>query len=397
LKVLISHIMKKAILLFISLLMVSTLYAQNSNVTKADAARSDGNLAEAIELIEPAIEHEKTMEKGRTWYVRAQIYVSVATSDDEQIRGLDPNAVQKAIDSFGKVKELEKPGSNYVTLADIQEQNFYSSIYNIGVTAYQDDQFEEAYEVFTQMILLDPQDTLGYMFAAYSAQAGENYDEALTMYYEAMNLPDCPMEVYNQTLILNEQIKKDYEKVLEVAIMAMEKFPEEQSYDRTAIAMYIKLEKTDEALMALQSALEDEPESANLWYNLGYLYGEVGEIEKSQEAYGKSIEIDPEYLNSYINLAYDYTQKANEILKQKEEFNTYDLIRKNQDKLAAIDAEADQVYKDALPLLQKADELSPDDQAILESLNGLYVRLKMTDEAAAIEKQLIALGFWEEN
>ena len=130
-----------------------------------------------------------------------------------------------------------------------------------------------------------------------------------------------------------------------------------------------------------------------MWYNLGYLYGETGNFDESVKAYSSSIEADPTYLDSYINLAYTYTEKGKEIRQEAMDmdYQTY------QKEGAAIEAKANEFYKMAIPVLEKADEISPDDQAILESLNGLYIHLKMKDKSEAMYKRLVSLGFIEED
>jgi len=173
----------------------------------------------------------------------------------------------------------------------------------------------------------------------------------------------------------------------------MEKFPDDQTFDKSIIAYYIKLERTEEAKLALEEALEVEPENSNLWYNLGYLNGETGNYDESVEAYRKAIEVNPNYMDAYINLAFTITEKAKEVRAEAMEMDldTY------QKEGAAIEAKADEYYKQALPVLEKANEITPDDQAILESLSGLYIRLKMTDEAEEVKKKLVSLGYWEDN
>ncbi len=385
--------MRKLMIIGLLTIISAGSFAQNSAVNKANADITNGKLAEARELIDQAIVHEKTMEKGRTWYVRGLVYNNIFSSEDPEIQALDPDAANKAIESFNKVKELEKEGSNYYTLTEIQEDQLYSSVFNKGAAQYQDEAFMDAYVNFRTLTAMHPKDTVGYMYAGYCAEAADEYDKALEMYYAVMELDDCPKLVYNQTLVILEQYKDDLDEAIVVVGRAMERYPDDQQFDKTQIALYIKSDRTDEARQAIEKALEVEPENANLWYNLGYLYGEINAIDKSVDAYTKSIEADPEYIDSYINLAFTYTQKAKEIRKEAMDMDmdTY------RSKGKAIEDKADEYYKKALPILESADKVQPDDQAIMESLNGLYVRLKMKDKADEISKRLVALGYWDED
>ena len=82
--------------------------AQTKNVNKANSAFTKGELAEARDLIEPATKDPKSSVNGRTWYVRGQIYGAIYSSSDEAISSLDPDALNKALESYNKVFELEK-------------------------------------------------------------------------------------------------------------------------------------------------------------------------------------------------------------------------------------------------------------------------------------------------
>ena len=384
--------MKNAILFVLFCFAGISVNAQNSNVNKANANIQNGKLAEAKEQIDLAAEHEKTMEKGRTWYVRAMVYQAITASEDESVRAIDPESAIKAMESFEKVKSLEKEGSNYYTLAEVQIQQLYSIVLNRGITQYQEEKYGDAYLTFNDLTKIAPKDTIGYLYGGFCAQEEGNIENALEMYYSAMEMDDCPKQFYTQAMFLLQNEKQDIEEALKIAQIGMKKFPDEQSFDKSVIAYYIELERIDEARLALIEALETEPGNANLWYNLGYLNGEIHEYDKSVEAYKKAIDADPEYIDPYINLAYSYTQKAKEIRQEAMDMD----LKTYQKEGAAIESKADEYYIMALPVLEKANEVVPDDEAILISLSGLYIRLKMTDKAEKMEKKLKELGYWEE-
>ena len=384
--------MKNAILFVLFCFAGISVNAQNSNVNKANANIQNGKLAEAKEQIDLAAEHEKTMEKGRTWYVRAMVYQAITASEDESVRAIDPESAIKAMESFEKVKSLEKEGSNYYTLAEVQIQQLYRIVLNRGITQYQEEKYGDAYLTFNDLTKIAPKDTIGYLYGGFCAQEEGNIENALEMYYSAMEMDDCPKQFYTQAMFLLQNEKQDIEEALKIAQIGMKKFPDEQSFDKSVIAYYIELERIDEARLALIEALETEPGNANLWYNLGYLNGEIDECDKSVEAYKKAIDADPEYIDPYINLAYSYTQKAKEIRQEAMDMD----LKTYQKEGAAIESKADEYYIMALPVLEKANEVVPDDEAILISLSGLYIRLKMTDKAEKMEKKLKELGYWEE-
>jgi adenylosuccinate synthase len=80
---------------------------------------------------------------------------------------------------------------------------------------------------------------------------------------------------------------------------------------------------------------------------------------------------------AYINKAADMFIKANEIMDVKKYSDAIDI--------------ANSVYAKALPYMEKALELKPDDVYAMRSLKELYYRLKYTDKYNAIKAKLDAL------
>ena len=111
--------MKKLIMLMLAVTLNFTAFSQTKNVNKANTAYGKLEYAEAAALIEPATQDEKTKDKGRTWYIRGQIYGAIAMSEDESVQAIDPDALMKGVDSYKKVLEIEKEGSSYHGLAQI--------------------------------------------------------------------------------------------------------------------------------------------------------------------------------------------------------------------------------------------------------------------------------------
>ena len=52
----------------------------------------------------------------------------------------------------------------------------------------------------------------------------------------------------------------------------------------------------------MEMAIEMDPTNGILYYNLGVIYAEQGELELSKEKYQKAIELIPDYVDAYLNL-----------------------------------------------------------------------------------------------
>src|SRR5688572_30230593 len=87
------------------------LAAQNANVVNAYNYMQDGQLAKAVEYIEPATLDAKSGISEKTWRYRGDIYRLIALGEDAALKAQYPEAIDRAIDSYMKANELDAKGS----------------------------------------------------------------------------------------------------------------------------------------------------------------------------------------------------------------------------------------------------------------------------------------------
>jgi tetratricopeptide (TPR) repeat protein len=162
------------------------------------------------------------------------------------------------------------------------------------------------------------------------------------------------------------------------------KFPNDKNVTLQLIDLYIKSSKNDEALKYIKVAKESDPSNASLFFAAGIIYlnelkydDAIPELTKSVELKGDVYDTQYGLGAAYINKAADMFKAANEIMD----------VKKYSD---AID-QANTVYAKALPYMEKAHELKPDDVYAMRSLQELYYRLKMTDKYTVIKAKLDAI------
>ena len=363
-------------------------FAQSKNVNKANIAFTKGEFAEAAALIEPATLDEKTKEKGKTWYTRAQIFGAIAMSEDEAIRGIDPDALVKASDSYKKVLEIEKEGSNYHGLATINFAQLTGSVMNKGIEHFQNDNYEGALESFIEYSTIMPEDTTGFIYSALMAQQLEQYADVIMYYEGAFNLGYYPSNALSIVVYYELNKLDNPEKAMEYAKLAMEKYPEDNNFRKTAVDILIKMDKMDEAIENLKKAIVSEPENAMLYSNLGMLYDSQEDYENAVAQYKMALEIDPANRFSLINLAVFYVGQGDKIMKVVNDMSIKE-YNKNIDK---AEKEAAVEYHKAIPLLLKVVELDENDELGLQNLQAVYAKLKDGTNATKIYEKRKALG-----
>lgn len=370
--------MKRITLFLACLLFTTVVLAQNKNVRKAESALESGELQEAKTLINEASKHEKTIDDGKTWFVRGQVYKALADAN------YSDELLKEAASSFNKVQELEKEGSNYYTLADLQIQEVWGKYINAGSDAYSNSNFEEAVEAFEKALIVLPEDTTATLYAGIASQQSGNNKEALKFYYRLIDLDYQSADIYGSIISIERYENKDIDKALEMNRKAMEQFPDNADFPKQEINMLIAAERTEEAKNKLMSAIEKEPDNANLYFNLGYLYEQLENAEKAEEAYKKAIEIDPDYLNANYNLAVYYYNEAVDLYGEAADMD----LKTYQKEGKKLEKEAKVYLEKSLPYFEKALEISPEEVAVLETLQGVYARLKMMDKANEVMDKL---------
>lgn len=358
--------MKKLALTFALLLIAGLTIAQNKNVRKAERALENGDLQEAKELINEAVEHEKTMSDPKTWYTRGTIYQASLNKE-----GYSEDLVTKASESYDKVFEMVDEGDKYFMLTDLKVQELWGGFINEGSEAYSAQNFEGAIKAFEKALMVIPDDTTATLYAGVASQQIKDNKTALKYYYRLIDLDYQDPEIYGSIISIERYANEDFEKAIEVTRMAKEQFPENDSFEKQEINLLIESGQVDLAKDRINDAIKKDPENANLYFNLGYLYEQLEQPEKAEEAYLKAIEIDPDYLDANYNYAVYYYNKAADLFAKARDMDlqTY---RKEGKK---IEKEAIEYLKKAKPYFEKSLEIAPEELAVIETLQTLYTQL----------------------
>jgi tetratricopeptide (TPR) repeat protein len=162
------------------------------------------------------------------------------------------------------------------------------------------------------------------------------------------------------------------------------KFPNNKNVTLQLIDLYIKSGKNDEALKYIKVAKEADPNNSTLFLAAGIIFLNENKYDEAITELTKSVEVKGDLYDSQYGLGAAYINKAAEMFKAANEIMD---VKKYSD---AVDL-ANTVYAKALPYMEKAHELKPDDVYAMRSLQELYYRLKMTDKYTVIKAKLDAI------
>ncbi|MBN2174477.1 MAG: tetratricopeptide repeat protein, partial [Bacteroidales bacterium] len=408
--------MKKLLIVLLSVLFVANLgYGQSNKVVSAFNYHRNGKLDKAKENIDAAIENEKTMGDAKTWFYRGNIYIDIYRSDDENYKNLDPDALNKAYDSYKRAMELDEKDQYKLDILQrmpiVGEAYFNDGAnkYNKGMAAISDNDstlaqsefkqsmnsFQKAFDIYSEAGTIDT--TTIYYISVAAELAGE-YDIAKENLKRLIDMDYPEPSVYSSLASIYYRQDKDVAKAEEYYALGRARFPEDLNLLLNETNVFLSEGKTEKALNNLTRAAEIDKTNPTIFFAIGAKYNEIADdttktkevrndaFVKAADAYKKSIELNPDYFDPNYNMGALYVNKAAAVIDVA-----------NQLPLDAIDeydkmkAEADNYLKECLPYLEKANELQPGDVSTLASLKEIYTRLNMMEKLKEVNQKLSEL------
>lgn len=387
--------MKKLTILISLLLLFSVSYAQKGKVRSAYSNYQNGNVLKAKQQIDAATVHVKTMNDATTWLYRGNIYIGVYNANSD-ILVIDEQALAKAADAFAKTIELDTE-KEYVKEINDGYVSLAAATYNEAVKAYNAKTykvagiaFADAYTYAKMGTVIDTNSiyncAISYNLAKMPKEADKYYELLVAMNYDKAT-------IYSEySDILSELENQD--KAFEVIAKGRELYPRDYSILIAEANLFLKTDQTDKALVNLEEALSFESANYSIYHAIGAMYNMIfvdtakTEVErfsaydKAVDAYTKVKTMEPTYFDAIYNLGAIIFNKGVYFIDKADALPFGD---KNYESLL----EEGQVYLvDALPFLEEALALNPDDTKTLFSLKQVYLRTKNMEKYKVVNERL---------
>jgi tetratricopeptide (TPR) repeat protein len=377
--------MKRTILALMIIMSASVMIGQTNKRTSAYNYQRYGKLDLAKQAIDEAAQDEKTIMDAKTWFYRGNIYYDIGVSTDENYRKLDPDPFGVAYKSYQKAKELDTKGEFAV---DILKYTIAvgEGYYNQGVINYNEQKFKEAAISFEQAYTVSESvgriDTTALYNAAVSATQGKETTLAKQYYIQLIQLNVQKPDVY-ASLSEMYKIEGDTAMALQTIAKGREVFPEDFNLLIAETNIYLTTNEKEKAMKDLEMALQFDRTNPSIFFAVGTIYDQMGDIPKATDAYENAILINPDYFEANYNLGALYVNQAADILDKANDL-PLDAVKEYD----AQKALADETLKKSLPYLEKSLELMPEDVNTMVSLKEIYTRLGMTDKLQMINEKL---------
>ncbi|SNR29787.1 tetratricopeptide repeat protein [Hymenobacter mucosus] len=362
--------MKKTLLTLVAAAALHTASAQNSAVTNAVLFQRQGTLDKARTEIDKAITNEKTSGKAKTWYTRGEIYDAMVSSPIYS-KGLTAGeGTTTAFQSYQKAIELDGKDGEFGKQAVQKLDGLYGLALNAGVESYNGKNYDEAIKSYKMAQQIRPQDTTALLYAAYAAEAKQDFSTAKEMYGKLQTNNYKSPQMYTRLLQMARQDKNDAEamKVLQQALQA---YPTNKGFMLEELNMYISAGRGKEALDKIDRAIAADPTNSNLYAVKGSILDQDKQPAKALEAYKKAVEVDPNNFDANFNLGvYNYNKAADLYTKaSKMSLAEYNKSGKK------YEADGKKFFQESIPYFEKALQAQPDDRATIASLQKAYLRV----------------------
>ncbi|AZQ64375.1 hypothetical protein EI427_19815 [Flammeovirga pectinis] len=193
-----------------------------------------------------------------------------------------------------------------------------------------------------------------------------------------------------------------YEECLQIAIKGAENNPGNPTLTSQMVSYYVKLDKLDEAIASVQSAIDKDPTDEGMNFNLAVLYDQASEkarsngdeakadelFNKATDQYKKVIEINPESKNGLFNLGALYYNRAAAYNKEMQDLPMKGMNYADPAKAKELEAKMLEYAKMSAPYAEKVSELAPDESKYLVLLSRIYYMTKENDKLEAVNQKL---------
>lgn len=352
------------------------------------------------------------------------------------LRGISEQGQQNfddAMASYEKAKAIEKNAgiSKYSQLIDSSKPQLIADLVNQAVTLNGKDDFLNAGKLLYLAYTLDESNQDYLYHAASSFVNAGDYDGALAHYKKLKELDytgittkyfvtevstNQESEVEKATYEIYKK-SKDYtnfreeptpsrlpEIVKNIALIYLNKgdndaamsavqdarklAPKDVGLILTEADLYIKL--GDEARFAslMQEAIEQDPNNAILYYNLGVVNGNRGNREAAIDYYKKAIDLDPAYEATYLNLASTILQGEADIVEQMNSLGTSSADNRKYEQLKT---KRQGLFLEAVPYLEKLVAINPSNKDAVTTLKNIFGTIGDTDKFKKYRNMLDAL------
>jgi len=338
------------------------------------------NIKTAKTSIDKAVVHPKTLEDPAAWTYKALIYGELALLDT--VVETSKPLITEAKAAHTKAMELDKAGENKANLDNLKATVFSQYELNLGVKAYQTNNFADAYTAFNNALDFRPGDTTITYYTGLSAINAKNYKAGIQSYEALIKTKFSANNQIYLDLSRLYTMEGDTARAIAVASEGATKFNDTQLATQE-IELSLMSGKQKEVITKISEQAQKNPDNKLYPYYLGIAYSTMGESDKAIEAYTVALKIDPNFADASTNIGGIILNKGINL------YNKANQLPPNQQKEYEAMIKLGEIELDkAFPYLNKSTELDPKSRIALENLKTYYLIKRNQEKVTEISAKL---------
>jgi len=378
--------MKQILTIILSCVTVLVV-AQNNQVQNANNYLRNEEYDKAKIAADAAATNETTKGSAKLWMYRGQIYQKIYESKKPEVKALDADAQEKAVESFLTCLKLDKDNvykdqiKTNMWLVQTSAALDYKSKYMADTKEF--DKAIRGLDLLEQALPYDfdgglkrnnitKENLMLTHFKVYS-QSG-NKEKTKEYADKLIEIKFKDVSIYTNMAKIN-LIDKDTAKALSYIEKGKLIFEDNMDLINMEINIYLAQKKTDALKTKLNDAIAIAPDNEVLHCVLANLYDKTNDKDNAEKEYVKALEIKPDYDVANYNLGVVYFNTGND---WGEKINALPL--NDTKKAKEYEEKKNEYYRKATVNFEQSYAVSPD-KATKQRLRQLYLKLGEMEKA----------------
>lgn len=342
-------------------------------------AENGERLDTALKSVEKATKLEETKNWAKTYYAKGYVFQKIYESENSEFNDLAEEPLFKAFNNYEKAYEMDEE-DKFTGSIDAAMFNLHKYFINDGVESFKNSDYESAFKNFKYAIKVSNMpvfegtiDTAIMYNAGIAAQNMKEWNKAAKYYEKAIEYNYGEGRTY---LLLNNAYLQagDTTKAVEALREGFEKYPSNENLLAKLINYYLlETDHPEDALKYIEEAQKKFPDNPQYFAAEGQIYDQMEKNEKAKKKYKQALKKNPKLHMALYNLGVLYFNEGVDLVTKANK-------TKDDAEYKKLRQKANEKFKEALPYMERALEVKPQDQNVLSTLKTLYYRLRTQDE-----------------
>jgi len=362
--------MRLSIILFVSSISLSAI-AQTDALEKLNELSKGSDLIKIDEQLAIVEKDPKNRSFAEYWVLKGSIqFTDIAMSLDS---GFNKSKMLIVRDNFERAIDMDPTSKKLIS----ERVELISPAMTVGAgKEFDKGDYKAAITVYKAnidiMTFCDLPDSIDHYNLAISYEKDGQIDKAKMQYQFCIDNNYYGGKSYIMLIGFLEKDGKQEEAKL-LADKAFKAYPYQQELLIRMINRAIASEDYETCILLSKRAIQNDPDNDKLLYTLGTIYSDQGNFEQADKYLTMAQKINDYSFDASYQLAAIHMNRAIEIKQQA------DLLPIGDEKYDALKEEYMMHFRRALPPMERAHELNPNEEIVTKSLTRLRMIVKRDD------------------